>query len=288
MTLTTSGGSCGSTTDTKNITVNANPTASAGSGLSAICQGATSAAMGGSVGGGATGGTWSGGAGSWTNDTDVANATYTPGGSESGSITLTLTTSGGSCGSATDTKNINVDTLPGFANFQHASTLATCLGNDIITYGQIFVSGITPQGNGDLFNVDLGYSETNSDPSTWSNWVSASYNTTSGNNDEFTATLTNASHLTSADQYFLAYRYQRGACTVYGGSNSTGIWSSTSHNTTATIHGLPTASSSTSTGTVCEGSTISLTGGSSGVLEEDILIRGQGQVVTVHLIRVQR
>ena len=37
--------------------------------------GATSGAMGGSVGGGATGGTWRR-AGSWTNATDVANATY--------------------------------------------------------------------------------------------------------------------------------------------------------------------------------------------------------------------
>ena len=66
--------------------------------------------MGGSVGGGATGGTWSGGAGSWTNATDVANATYTAGASE-GSITLTLTTSGGSCGSVTDTKNISVNQI---------------------------------------------------------------------------------------------------------------------------------------------------------------------------------
>ena len=40
--------------------------------------------------------------------------------------------------------------------------------------------------------------------------------------------------------------------------------SSTSHNTTATIHGLPIASSSTSTGTACEGATISLTGSASG------------------------
>ncbi|HET7115491.1 MAG TPA: hypothetical protein VFI29_03330, partial [Hanamia sp.] len=49
------------------VTVNQNPTATAGTALSAICQGATSAVMNGSVGGGATGGTWSGGAGTWTN-----------------------------------------------------------------------------------------------------------------------------------------------------------------------------------------------------------------------------
>ena len=40
------------------ITVNQNPTANAGGALSAICQGSTSAAMGGSVSGGATGAAW--------------------------------------------------------------------------------------------------------------------------------------------------------------------------------------------------------------------------------------
>ena len=90
-------------------TVNANPTANAGAALAAINQGATSAAMGGSVGGSATGGTWSGGAGTWTNATNASTATYTAGGSETGSITLTLTTSGGSCGTTTATKNITVN-----------------------------------------------------------------------------------------------------------------------------------------------------------------------------------
>ncbi len=109
LTLTTSGGSCGTTTATKSITINANPTANAGAALSAICQGATSAAMGGSVGGGATGGTWTGGAGSWTNANNPSTATYTAGAGESGSVTLTLTTSGGSCGTTTATKNITVN-----------------------------------------------------------------------------------------------------------------------------------------------------------------------------------
>ncbi|WP_449353863.1 T9SS type A sorting domain-containing protein [Algoriphagus boseongensis] len=67
--------------------------------------------MGGSVGGGATGGTWSGGAGTWTNPTDPANATYTAGAAESGTVTLTLTTSGGSCGTTTVTKNITINPL---------------------------------------------------------------------------------------------------------------------------------------------------------------------------------
>jgi hypothetical protein len=100
--------------------VNPNPTAAAGPALAAICQGGTSAAMGGSVGGGATGGTWSGGAGSWTNANDPANATYTAGPAESGTITLTLTTSGGSCGTTSVSKTIVVDA---------ASVAATSINN---------------------------------------------------------------------------------------------------------------------------------------------------------------
>ncbi len=109
LTLTTSGGSCGTATATKTITVNPNPTATAGTALSAICQGATSAAMGGSVGGGATGGTWTGGSGTWTNANNPSTARYIAGASELGTITLTLTTSGGSCGTTSVTKTITVN-----------------------------------------------------------------------------------------------------------------------------------------------------------------------------------
>jgi len=111
-------------------TVNANPTANAGAALAAINQGATSAAMGGSVGGGATGGTWTGGAGTWTNATNASTATYTAGGSESGSITLTLTTSGGSCGTTTATKNITVNSSCG-------STVTFTYNGASVTYGTV-------------------------------------------------------------------------------------------------------------------------------------------------------
>ncbi|HRN95649.1 MAG TPA: hypothetical protein PL084_13075, partial [Chitinophagales bacterium] len=112
LTLTASSAFCGNTTATKTITVNPKPTANAGSALAAICPGATSAAMGGSVGGGATGGTWSGGAGTWSNASNPATATYTAGLGESGTVTLTLTTSGGSCGITTVTKTINISATP--------------------------------------------------------------------------------------------------------------------------------------------------------------------------------
>ncbi|WP_099709920.1 T9SS sorting signal type C domain-containing protein [Flavobacterium sp. 9] len=113
LTLTTNAGSCGAVTVTKTITVNQLSTANAGGVLPAICQGGTSQAMGGSVGGGATSGVWTGGSGSWANANNPSTATYTASASESGSITLTLTTNAGSCGAVTTTKLITVNALPG-------------------------------------------------------------------------------------------------------------------------------------------------------------------------------
>ena len=111
-------------------TVNANPTANAGAALAVINQGATSAAMGGSVGGSATGGTWTGGAGTWTNATNASTATYTAGASETGSITLTLTTSVGSCGTTTATKTITV-------NAAGCGTVTFTYNGASVTYGTV-------------------------------------------------------------------------------------------------------------------------------------------------------
>ncbi|MFN6091649.1 MAG: beta strand repeat-containing protein, partial [Bacteroidota bacterium] len=90
------------------------PTVNAGATLAAICKGGTSAALGGSVGGSATGGTWSDGGvgGSFSPNATTLNATYTPPASFSGTITLTLTSSGGSCGSATASKTLTVNNPP--------------------------------------------------------------------------------------------------------------------------------------------------------------------------------
>ncbi len=103
---------CENTTVPIEVTVDQLPTANAGPALAGICQGQTTPAMGGLVGGSVSGGTWSGGTGTWNNPTDPANATYTAGPSESGTITLTLTTVGGSCGVATATKNLTITTSP--------------------------------------------------------------------------------------------------------------------------------------------------------------------------------
>ena len=118
--------------NTSSITVTVDPlvTANAGSPIADICQGGTSSAMGGSVGGSATGGTWSGGAGTWTNPSDPAGAIYTAGATESGPITLTLTTTGGCGGPIADTKVINVNAPSTDPSSIDVSNLPFCIGGE--------------------------------------------------------------------------------------------------------------------------------------------------------------
>lgn len=92
-TVTTTNNTTGCvSTDDVLVTVNAVPTANAGSSQS-VCAG-SSITLAGSVGGSATGGSWSGGAGTYSPDNNTLNAVYTPSAAEyaAGSVTLTLTT----------------------------------------------------------------------------------------------------------------------------------------------------------------------------------------------------
>lgn len=112
MYITTAAGCITSKTIT--LTINPSPTVNAGGALSAICQGGTSAALGGSVGGAATGGTWDDGGvgGTFNPDATTLNATWTPPGAYTGTATLTLTTSGGSCGTTSAFKTQLVNATP--------------------------------------------------------------------------------------------------------------------------------------------------------------------------------
>ena len=115
--------------------------ANPGGALASICQGTTSAAMGGSLISPATGGTWSGGAGTWTDPTDVANSRYTAGASESGTITLTFTPIGGSCGAADAiTKTITVTSIP---SINAGSDQVVCHGGSF-TLSSLASSGTIP------------------------------------------------------------------------------------------------------------------------------------------------
>jgi len=224
LTLTTSGGSCGTATSTKTITVNPNPTANAGGVLSAICQGATSAAMGGSIGGGATGGTWTGGSGTWANATNPSTATYTAGASESGSVTLRLTTSGGSCGTTFVTKTITVNPNP-TAN-AGSSLSAICQGGTSEAMGGSVGGGAT----GGIWTGGAG---------TWTNATNPSTATyTAGASESGSITL---------------------RLTTSGGSCGT-----TFVTKAITVNPNPTADAGPSLSAICQGGTSAAMGGSVG------------------------
>jgi hypothetical protein len=115
LTITSTGGNCGQVTDSKTIVVNQNPTVNSGAALTAICQGGTTIALGGSFGGGATGAVWSSNVvgGSFANNGGSTPniATYTASATSTSPVTLTLTSTGGSCGVVTASKTLTVNPL---------------------------------------------------------------------------------------------------------------------------------------------------------------------------------
>lgn len=89
-------------------TINNRPFAEAGDPVT-VCTGGP-VQLDGTVGGPVTGGSWSDGGvgGTFSPDNQTLNATWTPPASFTGVATLTLTTTGGSCGQASDTKEVTV------------------------------------------------------------------------------------------------------------------------------------------------------------------------------------
>ena len=152
LTLTAIGNTgCSNATSNKTLTINPGPTANAGGALSAICQGGTSAALGGSVGGTATGGIWTdgGAGGSFPGGATNLNTTYAASFTGSSPVTLTLTSSGGSCGTTTASKQIVLNPAPAVSS---ASSGSICTGvalNYSITggttynWGRAAVAGIS-------------------------------------------------------------------------------------------------------------------------------------------------
>ena len=115
-------------------------TANAGSALPSICKGGVSAPLGGSVGGSATGGTWTSSVsgGTFSPNATTLNATWTPPASFTGAATLTLTTTGGSCGVATASKILLVNPNPtGISASASATAVCSGVGFDLTSTGTL-------------------------------------------------------------------------------------------------------------------------------------------------------
>ncbi len=85
------------------------------------------------------------------------------------------------------------------------------LGEAFDVYGQVYEPGITPgAGQGAGITAEIGYSTTNTNPNTWTNWINATYNPAcidcnGDQNDEYFANLGAA--ITATGTYYYAIRY---------------------------------------------------------------------------------
>jgi hypothetical protein len=132
----TAGNACGTTgsgTSPRTITITAAPSVNAGGVIPAICQGSTTIALGGSYGGAATGAIWSdgGAGGSFSNNSGSTpgTTTYTASVTSAASVTLTLTSTGGTCGAISTSKILVVNAYPAGAITVSSSSI--CAGSPV-------------------------------------------------------------------------------------------------------------------------------------------------------------
>ncbi|GAB1451512.1 hypothetical protein MASR2M47_15680 [Draconibacterium sp.] len=181
VTPTSTTGSCPGTPQTLTITVNPAPAVNIGPAMAVICQGGTSAALGGSFGGGATSAVWSdgGAGGSFTNNlgSTPGTTTYTASLSSTSPVTLTLTTSGGFCGNVSDSKQIDITPTVGLptAITISSGTEPTCqLANGTTTTTYATTATNNTGFNWSLSNAAAGSINPTTGEMTWANGFTGS------------------------------------------------------------------------------------------------------------------
>ncbi len=115
-----------------------------------------------------------------------------------------------------------------WCNVQFPANGTISAGGTFTVYAQVYESGVTEAaGQGAGILGWIGYSTANTDPSTggWT-WVAATFNTQSGNNDEYQAEIGSS---LSGGTYYYASRFQLGSGAYrYGGYNA-GFWDGTTN-----------------------------------------------------------
>ena len=112
---------------------------------------------------------------------------------------------------------------PDFCNIQFPENGTIQLGEAFTVYAQVFEAGITENlGNENLFTAEIGYSTNNTDPSTWTDWITVTNPTDQGNNYEYSLDLGNT--IPSEGTYYYASRfsYNNGPYAYGGYSNDNG------------------------------------------------------------------
>ncbi|RIA08371.1 lamin tail-like protein [Flavobacteriaceae bacterium MAR_2010_72] len=114
-----------------------------------------------------------------------------------------------------------------FYNLQFPEVGSISLGSVFDVFGQVYEAGLTPGlGQASGISAWVGYSTTNTDPSTWTNWIVAGYNPScldcnSDQNDEYFVNI--GSVISSVGTYYYATRFKLNSGSyTYGGILSDG------------------------------------------------------------------
>lgn len=105
-------------------------------------------------------------------------------------------------------------------------------GTAYMVYAKAYIPNGRTGGTSQAYGLQawIGYSTSNTDPSTWTNWVPATYNGPADGNDEFKADL--GAVITAPGVYYYASRFLLGSGSdTYGGYSATngGFWDGTSN-----------------------------------------------------------
>lgn len=145
--------------------------------------------------------------------------------------------SGGGGGTWNGTTNnsgvLTVNAPINWANLQWPPSGNICPNGTFDAYGKVYEPGVTEAaGQGAGIAAEFGYSTSNTNPNTWSDWAVANFQGDSGNDDEYKYTFSPP----SAGTYYYAFRYKKGTCDwQYGGYNG-GFWGGGNVNGVLTVN----------------------------------------------------
>ncbi len=149
---------------------------------------------------------------------------------EAAGVTLEATDAGATLTSAVSAPfNVNAPPVIGWANLQWPENGTANIDAPFNVYAQIYVEGVTNADNaapGDGIDAWIGISSTDTDPSTWTEWIPATYNQDEGNNDEFMANINQG---LPAGTYYYASRFQLNGGDYYYGGFDGGEWNNTTN-----------------------------------------------------------
>ncbi len=115
-----------------------------------------------------------------------------------------------------------------WANLQYPGSGSITVGTSFTVYAQAYEPGVTDSpGQGAGITTWIGYSTTDTDPATWTDWVPASYLGDVGNNDEYSLDL--GLEILTAGTYYYASRFQLGTAPLQYGGFSGGFWDGVSN-----------------------------------------------------------